>query len=134
MNGGIVDGRPSTIFPQIFRKFEDWKKTIIFLFTEYMKPMKPFITQFVRVLLLSLLGLVLTLTYTQAQQKKNKKSISQMDRKGGGMKKDTIMPYNKIVTAKAITDEGLFHVHKVGDKYYFELPWRGDGKGDTGCE
>ena len=45
-----------------------------------------------------------------------------MDRRGDGMKKDTIMPYNKVITPKAITDEGLFHVHKVGSSYYFELP------------
>ncbi|MGZ8551451.1 MAG: DUF5118 domain-containing protein, partial [Chitinophagaceae bacterium] len=27
-------------------------------------------------------------------------------------------PYNEIITSKAITDEGLFNVHKVDDKYY----------------
>ncbi|MGZ8508890.1 MAG: zinc-dependent metalloprotease [Chitinophagaceae bacterium] len=30
-------------------------------------------------------------------------------------------PYNEIITGKAITDEGLFNVHKVEDKYYFEI-------------
>lgn len=31
-------------------------------------------------------------------------------------------PYDKIITDKAKTDEGLFTVHKVKEKYYFEIP------------
>jgi hypothetical protein len=31
-------------------------------------------------------------------------------------------PYAKIITDKAITQKGLFKVHKVEDKYYFEIP------------
>jgi hypothetical protein len=31
-------------------------------------------------------------------------------------------PYKEIITDKAKTDEGLFKVHKVDDKYYFEIP------------
>ncbi|MET0637598.1 MAG: zinc-dependent metalloprotease [Chitinophagaceae bacterium] len=30
-------------------------------------------------------------------------------------------PYSEIITAKAVTDKGLFTVHKVEDKYYFEI-------------
>jgi len=31
-------------------------------------------------------------------------------------------PYNEIITAKAKTDPGLFKVHKVDEKYFFEIP------------
>lgn len=31
-------------------------------------------------------------------------------------------PYKEVITAKAVSDEGLFTVHKVEDKYYFEVP------------
>lgn len=31
-------------------------------------------------------------------------------------------PYNKVITDKAITKNGLFMVHKVEDKWYFEIP------------
>src|SRR5258706_2918785 len=31
-------------------------------------------------------------------------------------------PYKEIITDKAITRRGMFVVHKVDDKYYFELP------------
>src|SRR5687768_17273739 len=30
-------------------------------------------------------------------------------------------PYREVITSKAISDGGLFWVHKVEDKYYFEL-------------
>jgi len=37
-------------------------------------------------------------------------------------------PYKEIITDKAITKNGFFKVHKVEDKYYFEIPndllWR----------
>ncbi|MBA2746541.1 MAG: DUF5117 domain-containing protein, partial [Flavisolibacter sp.] len=31
-------------------------------------------------------------------------------------------PYHEIITAKAVTDRGLFTTHRVDDKYYFEIP------------
>ncbi len=31
-------------------------------------------------------------------------------------------PYKDVITAKAVTRKGLFTVHKVDDKYYFEIP------------
>src|SRR6187551_1184621 len=37
-------------------------------------------------------------------------------------KKDGIQPYEKVITAKAKTDKGLFAVHKLDDKYYYEIP------------
>ncbi|WP_421940480.1 zinc-dependent metalloprotease [Pedobacter sp.] len=36
--------------------------------------------------------------------------------------KSVIRPYSEIVTAKAVTQKGLFTVHKVNDKYFFEIP------------
>jgi ribosomal protein S18 acetylase RimI-like enzyme len=31
-------------------------------------------------------------------------------------------PYNEVITEKAVTHPGLFTVHKVADKWYFEIP------------
>lgn len=41
-----------------------------------------------------------------------------------GEKKDAggIQPYDKVITAKAVSDEGLFKVHKIDDKYFYEIP------------
>ncbi|TXH56438.1 MAG: DUF5117 domain-containing protein [Bacteroidia bacterium] len=33
----------------------------------------------------------------------------------------TLKPYKDVITDKAVTDDGIFKVHKIDDKYYFEL-------------
>lgn len=37
-------------------------------------------------------------------------------------KKDGIQPYSKVITKEAKSDPGLFTVHMVDDKYYYEIP------------
>lgn len=39
------------------------------------------------------------------------------DKKAGEPK-----PYSEVITSKAITANGFFKVHKVGERYYFEIP------------
>jgi len=39
-----------------------------------------------------------------------------------GKSSDGPKPYKEVITDKAITKKGLFIVHKVEDKYYFEIP------------
>ena len=73
-------------------------------------------------LLLSLLTLVFTLSYqtTTAQIfKKKKKKTEQANDKPS---KDKIKPYDKVITKDAETDKGLFDVHVVEDKHYYEIP------------
>ena len=41
---------------------------------------------------------------------------------GFGMPKPGPKPYNEVITGKAITHQGLFTVHKVDEKWYFEIP------------
>lgn len=53
--------------------------------------------------------------------KKKKKANTETKAKTNG-KKDKIQPYNKVITKEAKTDEGLFPVHEVDDKYYYEIP------------
>jgi hypothetical protein len=38
-------------------------------------------------------------------------------RSGNGLR-----PYKEVITSRAVTDAGLFFVHKIEDKYYFEIP------------
>ncbi len=37
-------------------------------------------------------------------------------------KVEKIKPYKEIITSKAVTDAGIFDIHKVEDKYYLEIP------------
>jgi hypothetical protein len=39
----------------------------------------------------------------------------------GGAQRANPKPYKEVITAKAISKKGLFTVHKVEDKYYFEI-------------
>ncbi|MDX1462762.1 MAG: zinc-dependent metalloprotease [Marinirhabdus sp.] len=36
--------------------------------------------------------------------------------------KNGIQPYSKVITKEAVTDQGLFKVHKVKDNYFYEIP------------
>jgi hypothetical protein len=40
----------------------------------------------------------------------------------GGARAEAPKPYKEVITDKAITHSGLFTVHKVEDKWYFEIP------------
>jgi hypothetical protein len=37
-------------------------------------------------------------------------------------KKPSMKSYKEIITDKAVSDQGVFAVHKIDDKYYFEIP------------
>lgn len=58
----------------------------------------------------------------------NQKDISRVTVQPASVKADTTKKvskpkaYKEVITDKAITDDGLFKVHKVEDKYYFEIP------------
>lgn len=40
---------------------------------------------------------------------------------GSGSRSSGPKPYKEVITAKAVTDKGLFAVHKQDDKYFFEI-------------
>lgn len=64
--------------------------------------------------------------YAQSKRKKRKekeKMEAAAKAKSSSKKsKDKIKPYNEVITDEAQTDDGLFKVHKVGEKYFFEIP------------
>ncbi len=36
--------------------------------------------------------------------------------------KTGMKPYKTVITKEAVSDQGVFVVHKVGEKYYYEIP------------
>jgi len=59
----------------------------------------------------------------QVKSKNNKNPQSQSSKPVTPKKKPgKIKDYDKVITKDAISDEGLFDVHLVGEKYYFEIP------------
>lgn len=66
----------------------------------------------------------------QATQAQNRNRVPAADttRPGGGAPPAAARqtqgprPYSEVITSKAVSDAGMFTVHKVEDKYYFEIP------------
>ena len=70
--------------------------------------------------------LILFSLYTvEAQSRRKKKKNAKQEQITPPItkkKQGKIKDYDKVITKDAITYEGLFHVHVVGDKYYYEIP------------
>ncbi len=61
----------------------------------------------------------------EAQSKRKRKKEAEKALKAEPLKKKKkgkIKAYHEVITKDAVTDEGLFDVHMVDDKYYFEIP------------
>lgn len=73
------------------------------------------------------LSLVSSLCFSCATVKKSSKAKNQQTTavtkpQAPKKKQGKIKDYNEVITNDAITDKGLFDVHVVDDKYYFEIP------------
>ena len=69
-----------------------------------------------------LLIVVVTFSSCSAfQNKKGKKSATAAVKKPG-KDKNAIKPYDEVITKKAKSDPGLFTVHNIEDKYFYEIP------------
>jgi len=59
-------------------------------------------------------------TEAQIFKKKNKKPEAKSE--APAAKKGGILPYDKVITKEAKTDKGLFDVHEIDSKYFYEIP------------
>ena len=69
--------------------------------------------------------LLLSIVFSAEAQKKNKKSknAAPVEKKEEKPKdKNGIKPYSKVITKDAKSDQGLFAVHKIDTKYFYEIP------------
>lgn len=78
-----------------------------------------------RTLLLSL-SLILFCTgplFSQKKNRKNKKAKTEATAAAPKKDKDAIKKYSAVITKEAVTDSGLFNVHKVKKNYFYEIPF-----------
>ena len=61
-------------------------------------------------------------TVKAQKKRKRKKEITETPTPLPKPKKNAIQPYNKVITKEAKTDDGLFKVHTIDDKYLYEIP------------
>ncbi len=74
-------------------------------------------------LVLSLCSIVIfSCASIDAQSKKKSNKTEQSKTQTPKKKQGKIKDYDKVITKDAVSDEGLFDVHLVGEKYYFEIP------------
>ncbi|MEM6687160.1 MAG: zinc-dependent metalloprotease [Bacteroidota bacterium] len=72
--------------------------------------------------LLGMLLIVVTSCSTTKKAATNKKASVASAKPKKKPKKGGIQPYSKVITKEAKSDEGLFTVHEVNDKYFYEIP------------
>jgi len=64
-----------------------------------------------------IIAIAVSLTYATSMLAQTKDSLPAPPKPSAGIK-----PYNFVITKNAKTSTGLFTVHKIDDKYYFEIP------------
>ncbi|MBQ4915800.1 zinc-dependent metalloprotease [Maribacter sp. MMG018] len=72
--------------------------------------------------LFQLLILFFVLNYQTSEAQIFKKKKSKTENTSEKPSKGKIQPYDKVITKDAKTDKGLFDVHVVEDKHYYEIP------------
>ncbi|WP_026914522.1 zinc-dependent metalloprotease [Christiangramia portivictoriae] len=71
---------------------------------------------------LMLIALSLSVSSCAVFQKQDKKEAKTASSEESKKDKDGMKPYAKVITKDAKSDEGLFTVHKVDEKYFYEIP------------
>ena len=74
----------------------------------------------IKMLMMLLLAVFMTTSCSVFQGKK--KTAPKTSAAAKKPKKGDIQPYSKVITKKAKSDEGLFTVHQVGEKWFYEIP------------
>lgn len=72
------------------------------------------------------MAMILAIGMLLSQVCRSQKSKTDIVRKDTVRKEITVLgnpkPYKELITEKAITDEGLFKIHKLEERFYFEIP------------
>ncbi|WP_394747773.1 zinc-dependent metalloprotease [Spongiimicrobium salis] len=78
-----------------------------------------------KMVFLSLLAIFFSITATTAQKRKKKKGKATTTQvaKPKKPKKGGIKKYSEVITKDAVSDQGVFDVHKISDSYFYEIPF-----------
>lgn len=70
-----------------------------------------------------LIGLFMSVQTGYSQKKKNKNKNTIVTAENSSKKDSSFKEYSEVITSSAISDEGIFTVHKVDSEYYYEIPF-----------
>src|SRR6056297_2956957 len=76
----------------------------------------------IKKLRIPLIAVLLIFSYQTTEAQLFKKKKKKTEKAAEKSNKDAIKPYDKVITQDAKTDIGLFNVHTVDDKHYYEIP------------
>src|SRR6056297_756843 len=76
----------------------------------------------IKKLRIPLIAVLLIFSYQTTEAQLFKKKKKKTEKAAEKSNKDAIKPYDKVITQDAKTDIGLFNVHVVEDKHYYEIP------------
>lgn len=68
------------------------------------------------------IGLIGGCASTKSSQDRSDRSNNARSQQNGDADEHGIKPYDEVITDEAVSDDGLFTVHKIDNKYYFEIP------------
>jgi hypothetical protein len=72
-----------------------------------------------------LTSLVIAMTLLMSSCKTTQKAVAEANKEAAAKsskKKSKFKSYDKVITSEAITDEGLFKTHQVGEDFFYEIP------------
>jgi hypothetical protein len=72
-----------------------------------------------------LTSLVIAMTLLMSSCKTTQKAVAEANKEAAAKsskKKSKFKSYDKVITSGAITDEGLFKTHQVGEDFFYEIP------------
>lgn len=76
-----------------------------------------------KLLALCILIAFCTTSETNAQNRKKRKNKTETNDVKKDKDKDAIKEYKEVITKEAVTDSGLFSVHKINTNYFYEIPF-----------
>ncbi len=84
--------------------------------------MNLFKTSSIRALFSIITAIFLIPSLAISQENNKETSENQTDSSRKAETPSVLKPYKDVITSKAVSQKGMFTVHKIGEKYYFEVP------------
>ncbi len=66
---------------------------------------------------------IITAPRVEAQKKSRKKSKQATEADAKPKSNNGIKPYTKVITKEAVSDEGVFTIHRIAEDYFYEIPF-----------
>ena len=77
---------------------------------------------YLRVLLVCLVVALIGAGCASTQSATTSQTTAASEKPNGSKKDDGMKPYAEVITDEAVSDSGLFHIHRIDEKLFYEIP------------